>query len=118
MLNIQGLKAAYGDVEVLHGIDLNIKEGEVVTVIGANSSGKSTMLSCISGILKPTDGKITFHDEETQNYSPDRIVDLGIIQVPEGRLLFPKLSVRENLELGAFNKRSRASRNQNHRICL
>lgn len=112
MLSIQGLRAAYGDVEVLHGIDLHINKGEIVTVIGANSSGKSTMMSCISGIMKPTAGKIIFEDNELQNCSPDKIVEQGIIQVPEGRLLFPKLSVRENLELGAFNKRSRASRNQ------
>ncbi len=112
MLNIKGLKAGYGDVEVLHGIDLNVNAGEIVTVIGANSSGKSTMLSCISGILSSAEGKITFQGEEIQNYTPDKIVDRGIIQVPEGRLLFPRLSVRENLELGAFNKRSRASRNQ------
>ncbi|HWQ79864.1 MAG TPA: ABC transporter ATP-binding protein [Anaerovoracaceae bacterium] len=112
MLSIQGLTAGYGDIEVLHGIDLNVNEGEIVAVIGANSSGKTTMLSCVSGLLKASEGKILFHGEEIQNYSPDRIVDLGMIQVPEGRLLFPKLSVRENLELGAFNKRSRASRNQ------
>ena len=112
MLSIQGLRAGYGDVEVLHGIDLNINEGEIVTALGANSSGKSTMMACISGLMKSTGGKILFEGEEIQGYSPDKIVELGIIQVPEGRLLFPKLSVRENLELGAFNKRSRASRNQ------
>lgn len=112
MLNIESLTAGYGDIEVLHGINLSIDEGEIVAVIGANSSGKSTMLSCISGINKTSGGKITFNGEEIQNISPDKIVDLGIIQVPEGRLLFPKLTVRENLEMGAFNKRSRASRNK------
>ncbi len=110
MLKIEGLKAGYGDVEVLHGIDLEVNEGEICAVIGANSSGKSTTLSCISGIIRPTHGKITFMGEEIQKATPDRIVDLGIIQIPEGRLLFPKLSVKENLELGAFNKRSRSSR--------
>lgn len=110
MLKIHGMKAGYGDVEVLHGIDLHVETSEIVTVIGANSSGKTTMLSCISGIVKPFSGEIEFDGKEISRLSPDRIVDAGIIQVPEGRLLFPRLSVRENLELGAFNKRSRASR--------
>jgi branched-chain amino acid transport system ATP-binding protein len=112
MLSIQGLVAGYGDVEVLHGIDLYVGEGEIVALIGANSSGKSTMISCVSGINKIAKGKIIFEEKEIHNMSPDKIVDLGIIQIPEGRLLFPKLTVKENLELGAFNKRSRSSRAQ------
>ncbi len=112
MLNVQGLTAGYGEIEVLHGIDLKVNEGEIVAVIGANSNGKSTMLSCISGILKSTKGNITFNDEEITHYSPDKIVDMGIIQVPEGRLLFPRLTVRENLEIGAFNKNSRTKRKE------
>lgn len=110
MLKVEKLRAGYGEVEVLHGIDLRVGEREVVAVIGANSCGKTTMLSCISSIEGYKSGKIFFLGEEIQNAPSDRIVDMGLIQVPEGRLLFPKLSVRENLEIGAFNRRSRESR--------
>ena len=110
MLRVEGLRAGYGEMQVLHGIDLHVDEKEVVAVIGANASGKSTMLSCISAIEGYKGGKIFFQDVEIQNLESDRVVDMGLIHVPEGRLLFPKLSVRENLEIGAFSKRSRDSR--------
>ncbi len=107
MLKIDGLKAAYGEVEVLHGIDLEVDEGEIVAVIGANSSGKSTTLSCISHLISPTGGTIIFEDIDITHMAPEDIVDLGLIQSPEGRQLFSRLTVRENLELGAFCKRAR-----------
>ena len=112
MLKIENLHAGYGEIEVLHGIDAEVSEGEIVAVIGANSSGKSTMLSCISGLMTPTSGRILFGDADITNATPDEIVDLGVIQCPEGRQLFPRLTVRENLELGAFGKRSRRERDR------
>ena len=110
MLKIEGLKAAYGEIEVLHGIDVHVKEKEIVAVIGANSSGKSTMLSCISHLINPTGGTITFEGTDITKMMAEDIVNLGLIQCPEGRQLFPKLTVRENLELGAFSKRARADK--------
>lgn len=107
MLKIEGLHAAYGEIEVLHGIDVNVNDGEIVAVIGANSSGKSTMLSCISHLINPSGGKIFFDGKDITNMKPEDIVNLGLIQCPEGRQLFSKLTVRENLELGAFSKRAR-----------
>ena len=107
MLKIEGLKAAYGEIEVLHGIDVEVSEGEIVAVIGANSSGKSTMLTCISRLMPVTGGKITFCGTDITHMKPEEVVNLGLIQCPEGRQLFPRLTVRENLELGAFCKRAR-----------
>ena len=110
MLKIEGLKAAYGEIEVLHGIDVEVNAGEIVAVIGANSSGKSTMLSCISHLMTPSGGAITFDGTDITRKNPEEIVDLGLIQCPEGRQLFHRLTVRENLELGAFSKRARADK--------
>ncbi len=110
MLKIEGLKAAYGEIEVLHGIDVHVGEKEIVAVIGANSSGKSTMLSCISHLMSPTGGKITFEGSDITKMMAEEIVNLGLIQCPEGRQLFSKLTVRENLELGAFSKRARSDK--------
>ena len=110
MLKIEGLKAAYGEIEVLHGIDVHVGEKEIVAVIGANSSGKSTMLSCISHLINPTGGKITFEGTDITKMMAEEIVNLGLIQCPEGRQLFSKLTVRENLELGAFAKRARSDK--------
>lgn len=107
MLKIEGLKAAYGEIEVLHGIDVEVSEGEIVAVIGANSSGKSTMLTCISRLMPVTGGKITFCGTDITHMKPEEVVNLGLIQCPEGRQIFPRLTVRENLELGAFCKRAR-----------
>ena len=112
MLKIEGLKAAYGEIEVLHGIDVEVDAGEIVAVIGANSSGKSTTLSCISHLMNPSAGTITFEGVDITRKNPEEIVDLGLIQCPEGRQLFSRLTVRENLELGAFCKRARGDKMQ------
>lgn len=112
MLKIEGLKAAYGEIEVLHGIDVEVDAGEIVAVIGANSSGKSTTLSCISHLMNPSAGTITFEGVDITRKAPEEIVDLGLIQCPEGRQLFSRLTVRENLELGAFCKRARGDKMQ------
>lgn len=110
MLKIESLKAAYGEIEVLHGIDVEVAEGEIVAVIGANSSGKSTMLTCVSRLMPITGGKISFSGTDISAMRPEEVVNLGLIQCPEGRQLFSRLTVRENLELGAFCKRARADK--------
>jgi branched-chain amino acid transport system ATP-binding protein len=102
LLQIEGLHAGYGPVDVLKGIDLAVGEGEIVTVLGANGAGKSTMLMTICGINHCRQGRVLLAGEPIQNQPPHEIVRHGISQVPEGRRIFPRLTVRENLEMGAF----------------
>lgn len=102
MLKVNNIEVSYGDVQVLFDVSMDIQAGELVSVIGANGAGKTTLLRTISGILKPRTGTITFEDKTINNQPPHQIVGSGIIQVPEGRLLFPNMSVRENLRLGAY----------------
>lgn len=112
MLNVNDLSAHYGEVEVLHHVSLNAPKGEITVLVGANASGKSTLVSCVSGIHRGFTGQINFDGADIAKMRSDEIVELGIIQVPEGRLLFPRLTVRENLELGSYSKRSRARRKE------
>jgi len=112
MLTIQNLNAQYGPIPVLKNCSLHIERGEIVTLIGANGAGKSTLLATISGLLRPTRGRIVFEDKEIQGLSPSKIVSLGISHVPEGREVFSPLSVRENLELGAYTRRGKEHRRQ------
>ncbi len=102
MLVIEGLKAGYGAVDVLHGIDITVKRGEVVTLIGANGAGKTTLLRAISGLLRPTAGRITFDGQDLQALEPHDVVRRGLLHCPEGRMVLGRMSVRENLLLGAF----------------
>lgn len=104
MLKLSKLHVHYGKIEALKGISLEIKQGEIVSLIGANGAGKSTALMAISGIIKPTKGHIEFEGERIDPLSPDSIVKHGIFQVPEGRRIFPRLTVKENLLLGAYLK--------------
>jgi len=104
LLRIEDLRAGYGDLEILHGIDLEVREGEVVALIGANGAGKTTTLKSISGVVRATSGTITFEDQAIHTWPARQIVSEGLIQVPEGRKLFPDLSVRENLTLGAYRR--------------
>jgi branched-chain amino acid transport system ATP-binding protein len=104
MLKIEHLNSGYGDIQVLWDISLEVREGEVVALIGSNGAGKSTLLWTISGLLKPTSGSIIFMEERIDGASPDHIVSQGITQVPQGRRLFPGLTVRENLFQGAFSR--------------
>lgn len=112
MLKISNLNSYYGEVQVLKDVSLHVEQGEIVTIIGANAAGKSTLLSCISKTLKSFDGEVEFNGTRIDKMKPDKIVDMGLIQCPEGRLLFPGLTVKENLELGAFSKRSRGSKKE------
>jgi len=104
LLRIENLRAGYGDLEILHGIDLEVREGEVVALIGANGAGKTTTLKSISGVVRATSGTVTFDDQAIHTWQPRQIVSEGLIQVPEGRKLFPDLTVRENLLLGAYRR--------------
>ena len=105
LLELSGLTAAYGAVAALSGLDLAVEEGEIVTLLGANGAGKSTTLRCISGLLPPTGGEIRFAGAAIAGLSAERVVRLGIAHVPEGRRIFPGLTVRENILLGASNRR-------------
>lgn len=112
MLDIRALHAGYGHMKVLHGIDLNIGAGEIVALLGSNGAGKSTLNNNISGLYKPTGGQILFDGQDIAGMRSERVVDLGIIQVPEGRRIFPNMSIRENLELGGY-RRGKANRAAN-----
>jgi len=102
MLNLKNIQTYYGNIQALKGVSIDISEGEIITLIGANGAGKTTTLMSISGIVPPRSGEIFFKGEPIQDMIPDKIVSLGICQVPEGRRIFPYLSVRENLDMGAF----------------
>ena len=102
MLQVDGIDVGYGDVQVLKGVSLEVQDKELVAVIGANGAGKTTLINTISGILKPHKGTVTFNGKRISQLSAHKIVGEGIVQVPEGRLLFPDMTVRENLEMGAF----------------
>lgn len=112
MLSVKNINSFYGEVQVLQDVSLEVNKGEVVTIVGANAAGKTTLMSCISRTVMSYNGEIEFNGVRIDKLSPEKIVDLGLIQCPEGRLLFPSLTVRENLELGAFSKRSRATRKE------
>ena len=112
MLEVRGLRAGYGEVEVLHGVDIDVAQGEIVAVLGSNGVGKSTLNHNLSGLYRPFAGTIRFGGVDIAGVNPARIVELGLIQVPEGRRVFPDLSVLENLELGSY-RRGRARRAQN-----
>jgi branched-chain amino acid transport system ATP-binding protein len=107
MLELKDVQTYYGNIQALKGISLEINRGEIITLIGANGAGKSTTLMSICGIVPPRSGQILFEDEPIQGTSPDRLVAKGICQVPEGRHIFPHLTVRENLDMGAFMRTDR-----------
>jgi len=102
MLEVSDLHVAYGPIEALHGVSMSIAEGETVTVIGANGAGKSTLLKTICGILKPASGRIAYSGAVTSGLPSSELVKRGVALVPEGRHVFPDMSVRENLDLGAY----------------
>ena len=112
LLTIAGLHAGYGATEILRGIDLAVNDGEIVAVLGSNGAGKSTLNRAISGVLRPWRGAIRFASEQIERARPSAIVSNGLIHVPEGRRIFPNMSVRENLDLGCY-RRARPRRVQN-----
>jgi len=110
VLNIEKLNAGYGSIQVLYDVSLEVKKGEVVTLIGANNSGKSTLLRTIVGLHKPSSGTINFNGDNLTNLEPHKIVNMGIVVVPEGRGLFPEMTVQENLLMGSYSQRVRTER--------
>jgi len=107
LLELHEVSAGYGNIQVLHGVTLQVDEGEIITLIGANGAGKSTTLMAISGIVPLRRGSILFKGRPIHTLPPEQIVRLGLCQVPEGRHIFPGLTVRENLDLGGFLRRDR-----------
>ena len=110
MLSVEGIDVFYGDLQALRKVTLQVKKGEVVSVIGANGAGKTTLLMSISGIKKPKRGRIYFKGVRIDKFPPSKIVELGISQIPEGRQIFPSLTVLENLEMGAYIPKARAKK--------
>ena len=110
MLEIRNLEAAYGDIRVLAGVTLTVGPGEIVALLGPNGAGKSTLLNSIAGLLRPRAGAVTFEGEDLGRLHAHLIVDRGVALVPEGRRLFGGMTVEENLELGAFANRARATK--------
>lgn len=108
LLEVTGLGVSYGDMVALEGVSIQVNEGEAVTVLGANAAGKTTLLRAISGLVPEREGTIVFDGRPLNALPPHERVELGLVQIPEGRLVFPFLSVEDNLLLGAFAKRARA----------
>ncbi|MDR1262903.1 MAG: ABC transporter ATP-binding protein [Oscillospiraceae bacterium] len=108
MLSVDNLSVSYGAIQAIHGVSFSVERGEIVTLIGANGAGKSTILKTISGLLRPKSGAITFEDKPIHASEPHRIVKMGLAQVPEGRRIFQQMTVLENLEMGAFIRGSQA----------
>jgi branched-chain amino acid transport system ATP-binding protein len=112
MLEIEGLDAFYGEATALHDVSIKVDAGEIVSVVGPNGAGKSTLVNVIAGIHRSRRGRISIDGRELSNVAGHRYCDFGIAVVPEGRRLFPLMSVRENLELGAYRKAARAVRDE------
>ena len=104
MLKVENLVVHYGAIKALRGISFEVNEGEIISLIGSNGAGKTTTLHALSNIIKKTDGKVVFEDEDITSLPADAIVKKGLIQVPEGRRIFANLTVKENLEMGAFTR--------------
>lgn len=109
LLEVKGLEVRYGGIEAVRGLDFSVDEGSIVTMIGANGAGKSSTLLALSGIVKPRSGSISLGGREIAGLRPDRVVGLGLVQVPEGRAILSPLSVAENLELGAWTRKDKAA---------
>ncbi|BAH75732.1 MULTISPECIES: ABC transporter ATP-binding protein [Solidesulfovibrio] len=108
MLELTAIETFYGNIQALKGVSLKVAQGEIVTLIGANGAGKSTTLMSISGVVHPRKGSIAFLGEDITASTTERIVSMGITQVPEGRMIFPRLTVRENLLMGAYLRKDKA----------
>ena len=117
-LQVQGLKAGYDRLQVLHGIDVSVAPGEIVAIIGANGAGKSTLLRSVSGLLRPNAGQVLLNGTDVTRVSAERISALGLAHVPENRLVFPSLDVEDNLSLGGWTKRNDGQRAERRRLVL
>jgi branched-chain amino acid transport system ATP-binding protein len=110
MLEVNAINVAYGDLQVLHEVSFSVQRGEVVALVGGNGAGKTTSIKAVSGLLHPTGGSIQFLGQRIERLPAHRVVELGVVQVPEGRKIFPSLSVLENLELGSFTRKAKRRR--------
>ena len=108
LLEVRNLETFYGPIMAIRGVSLEVRKGRVVTVLGANGAGKTTLLKTISGIMDPEKGKIIFEGQEIQGWEPHKVVRAGVVHVPEGREVFPLLTVEENLALGAYTRSDKA----------
>ena len=117
ILELREVHTFYGSIEALKGISIDVREGEIVTLIGANGAGKSTTLRSINGLNHPRRGTISFQGKDITNDSPHSVVKMGISQSPEGRRLFPRISVIENLEMGAFQRNDRSETRSRSTAC-
>lgn len=113
MLKIDKLNFSYDDLKVLWDVDLEVNEGEIVTVLGSNGAGKSTTLKNISRLVSPDSGTISFAGHDLTRLEPHAVVEMGVVQVPEGRRIFPEMSVRENLRMGSYTKNAKRERKEN-----
>jgi branched-chain amino acid transport system ATP-binding protein len=116
LLEVRALRSGYKHVPVLHGVSFDVAEGEIVTIVGSNGAGKTTLLRTISGLLHPFRGEILFDGEPLHGLPPHRVVEKGVVQVPEGRQLFGHLTVRENLVVGSHSRAARARREETLRM--
>lgn len=116
LLKLENISTHYGDVQALRNVSLQIKEGQIVSIIGSNGAGKTTTLNTISGVLRASSGTIEFLGRRIENLPPHQIVDLGVVQIPEARLLFPYMTVLENLELGAYTPKARKGKEENLKV--
>ncbi|APG45657.1 ABC transporter ATP-binding protein [Phaeobacter porticola] len=116
LLDIRNLESFYGPIMAIRGVSLSVQKGQIVTVLGANGAGKSTLLKTISGIMDPEKGSVSFDGQEIQGDEPHRIVARGIVHVPEGREVFPLLTVEENLTLGAYTRKDRSEIEQDRQM--
>ena len=112
LLKVDCLNTGYGDIQVLFDLSIEVQQGEVLSIIGANGVGKTTLLKTLSGLMPASSGTVHFKEQEIQGLPPEEIVGLGIIQVPEGRRLFSLMSVLENLEMGAYTPKARAKKDE------
>ena len=110
LLELAGVDVAYGDLPALRGVDIVVEAGETLSVVGANGAGKTTMLRTISGLLRPRRGEVRFEGERIDRLPCHQVVERGVVHVPEGRKVFPSLTVRENLELGSYTRAAKARR--------
>lgn len=117
MLTIDNIHVNYGSFQALDGVSLHVNEGEIVALLGSNGAGKTTTINTASGLLKPLAGSVTFKGEDLSKYKLHEISALGLVQVPEGRKLFPNMSVHENLLVGSFTKNTRPKRQENLDMC-
>ena len=112
MLRVENIDVSYGDLQILWDVSFEVNEGEIVALVGANGSGKSTTLKTISGLLRPANGSILFQDQQLHKIPANKIIEHGVVHVPEGRRLFPEMTVRENLIMGSLAPQAKAKRNE------